>query len=286
MLHFSTLFALSHISLNPNFGGFSGGYFHTTIRVPHGAAGLHTTRLEVDVPQGILVLKPEVPEDWAVDIQTRELAEHERYTSHGVLKTLAPHKLVFSADSHGDGVHDDHLMNIDVQLKIGCTFDNAESDTKWNKEYTLWWPMRQVCEDVNGTQTVLDWVGTQSDRDDGTSPSWSALPDGVKPAPYMYVEPGTRCNIDHSGVEKRGGLTWFGAFAQEDEVLPTPAPSETLQYITLVISTVSVVLGSISIALISAMACFRLQNKKRFAQQFLGVEYCACKEMASSNNMA
>lgn len=286
MFCFFTVHALSHITLNPNFGGFSGEYFHTTIRVPHGATGMHTTRLEVDVPHGILVSKPEVPEDWSVDIQTRELAVHERYTSHGVLKTLAPHKLVFSANSHGDGVHDDHLMNIDLQLKIGCIFDNPESNTKWNKEYTLWWPMKQFCEDVNGTQRILGWVGTQSDRDDGTSPSWSALPDGMKPAPYMYIDPGTRCSIDHSGAEKRGGLTWFGAFVREDEVLPATTPSEALQYITLVVSTVSVAMGSISIALIGAMACFRLQNKKRFAERLVGVEYCACKEMASSHNMA
>ena len=85
------ILASSHVTLNPDFGAFSGGYFHTTLRVPHGADGMHTTRLEIDVPHGVLVAKPEVPDDWTATVETRELSINERYTSHGVTKTTAPH---------------------------------------------------------------------------------------------------------------------------------------------------------------------------------------------------
>ena len=161
------IITMSHITLNPNFGGESGGYFHTTIRVPHGAVGLHTTGLHIDVPRGIVVAKPEVPEDWSARIETRTLSEPEQYVSHGILKTEAPQRIILEANSHGDGVHDDYLLNVDVQLKIGCVFQDDQTNTIWNKEYTLWWKIDQHCEDDTGSRTVLSWNGTQKESSDG-----------------------------------------------------------------------------------------------------------------------
>lgn len=272
---------LSHITLNPNFGGESGGYFHTTVRVPHGEAGLHTTGLEIHVPHGVLVAKPEVPEDWTARIEMRTLSEHEQYVSHGMLKTEAPHKIVLEADTHADGVHNDHLLNIDMQLKIGCIFEH-ESNTKWNSEYTLWWKVDQKCEDDAGNHVTLRWNGTQQDLADGSSPSWSALPSGVKPAPYMYIEPGSRCTIEHSGNEMRGGLLWFGVHDHGDSP-PSPSTSTTheittLDYISLVCSILGIVLGAIATFLWVVILSIRFCNRRKFTERLIGVEY-ACKEL-------
>ena len=157
---------------------------HTTMRIPHGQSNMHTVELEVEIPHGILVLKPEVPEDWTVNIETRVLSDAETYMSHGVLKTTAPSRLIFTADTHADGVHDDHLLNIDMQLKIGCMFNDTSSNTLWNNQYTLWWKTKQTCSDVNGSLVLMNWNGTQADSANGVSPvERPALPDATSSIP-------------------------------------------------------------------------------------------------------
>lgn len=165
--------------MNPNLGALSGGYFHTTMRIPHGAPGDHTTQLDIRVPRGVLVVKPEVPDEWTASITPRALTEREEYLSHGRRVTTAPDHIRLRADSHAEGVHDDFLLNIDLQTKVGCVFEDAATNTLWNGEYTLWWRIDQVCEDDAGNAIVLSWNGTQRDRADGTSPPWSALPGSV-----------------------------------------------------------------------------------------------------------
>ena len=277
MLPITSILAYSHITLNPSIGGYSGGYFHTTLRVPHGAPGLHTTKLEIDVPHGILVAKPEVPEDWTASIEDRTLAENEQYISHGNLKTIGPHKIVLRANSHSDGVHDDHLLNIDMQLKIGCVFQDAESNTVWNEEYTLWWPIVQTCEDDNGDTTLRTWDGTQKDKN-GVSPAWSALPDGVLPAPYLQFESGQRCTSEHEGSERQGGMLWFGAYVVPDFAGGGSEDYRILDYVTLILSIAGLGVGVLTATLWCLALCFRLRDTKRFTQHFLGVEY------ASNNN--
>ena len=272
MISIVTLTAFSHITLNPSIGGFSGGYFHTTIRVPHGAPGLHTTKLEIDVPHGILVAKPEVPEDWTASIEDRTLPENEQYISHGNLKTNAPHKIVLRANSHSDGVHDDHLLNIDMQLKIGCVFQDAESNTVWDDEYTLWWPIVQTCENDNGETTLLKWDGTQKDKNK-VSPAWSALPDGVLPSPYLHIEPGQRCTAEYEGSDRQGGLLWFGTYISPVFADDSGGAYRTLDYIILVLSIAGLGLGVMTVTFCVVALCFRLRDKRRFTQHFLGVEY-------------
>jgi len=271
MLSLPCTLVLSHVTLNPNFGAFSGGYFHTTLRVPHGARNLHTVRLEIDVPHGILVTKPEIPDGWSGVVRTRSLRESEVYSSHGNLKTTAPHMIVLEADTHADGVHDDNLLNVDMQLKIGCIFDDVPSNSVWNQAYTLWWRTKQVCQDDNGTTVILWWNGTQSDKSDGTSPSWSALPEGMLPSPYMYIEPGTRCSVDHSGEEKNGGMSWFGSYMVEETAPVTSFPvTTTMQWCNFIMALVALVLATASSTLLCALSTFRLKRKKQFAQYLLG----------------
>jgi hypothetical protein len=218
----------------------------------------------------------------------RVLDENEQYASHGVLQTEAPGRIILIADTHADGVHDDHLLNIDMQLKVGCVFDDRNSNTMWNKEYTLWWEVNQTCTDDAGNTVILKWNGTQVDGDDGTSPSWSALPRGVLPAPYMFVDPGTRCSIDNVDNELQGGLTWFGAYVPPPirVISPTsdsgsPRSSPALDSTTLVISVVAVAMGAISVAFWTVFICARLRDRKQFVERLLGTEYCTPKELST-----
>ena len=78
-MHFALLLvssAQAHVSLNTNYGAESGGYFQTSIKVPHGKSGMHTSKLVLEVPRGMLSIKPEVPAGWSVAMSTYEVTLH------------------------------------------------------------------------------------------------------------------------------------------------------------------------------------------------------------------
>jgi len=270
----------THITLNPSFGTFSGDYFHTTLRVPHGMHEMYTSKLIVNVPFGILVVIPEVPDEWSLTIENRQLLEHEQYVSHGTLKTTAPLRLILEANTFTDALHHTHLLNIDMQLKIGCIFQDDVSNTIWNNQYTLWWPVQQICHDNNGTYEVMSWNTTFYD-DRGNSPSWSTLPSGKKPSPYLYVEPGVRCQDEHTGVPERGGLMWFNSFIPELEPVQIQESTVATSYfvdmnINTTLALTALVFAIFSFGALVTLTIIRLSNQKRFTQTLFGDNYCKC----------
>lgn len=283
----STAF-ISHVTFNPNEGALSGGYFHTTLRVPHGSPGLHTTKLNISIPIGVYKVIPEVPSDWVANITYRDLHEIEQYASHGMHVTQAPSQIILEATSHDVGVHNDYLLNIDLQLKVGCVLNDANTNTVWNNEYTTWWRVEQTCESEDGqtTETLL-WNGIQAQNEDGTSPSWSDLPEDQYPAPYIYIEPGNTCTIDHSGNHNfHGGLNWFGSFIGEGEATITSVVKKinTTDAFLFASTIVSLVISSISIGCLMLLIFLRFSNKQKFAEQLLGVQ-CRCSCSIPQNNI-
>ena len=94
---------------------------------------------------------------------------------------------------------------------------------------------------------------------------------GMHPSPYMYVEPGTRCMIDHSGTELQGGLQWFGSHIFDDtSVTHVASTHTTLEYMTLVVSIVALTMATAALLLWCIAACIRLNDKKNFTN-LLGV---------------
>ena len=48
----------AHTTLNPNYGAGAGGYFKTSLKVPHGTHMKETTKIKVTVPHGYVINKP------------------------------------------------------------------------------------------------------------------------------------------------------------------------------------------------------------------------------------
>jgi len=214
------------VSLVPNYGAASGGYFQTSIKVPHGHSGRHTTKMILHVPRGMLSVKPTKPAGWSVAMSTYDLAEEDRYESHGSLVTTGPDKITFTADSLDDALHNDHLLNIPLQLKLGCSFkdqvqdDYSGSNSVWQGQHTLWFKMEQFSsadEDLNHDK-VSPWTGAQKDDAEGMSPSWNPpSASGVKACPYLIIYAGSRCSLDHSGTPVTGGMDWMNAYVKPAE---------------------------------------------------------------------
>jgi len=205
----------AHVSLVPNSGAASGGYFQTSIKIPHGhknaqGVGMHTTRMVLHVPKGILSIRPEPPVGWTVESTMYDLAEEDRYTSHGNPVTTGVDKITFTADSLDDALHNDHLMLIGLQLKIGCSFrdqvmdDYSGSHSIWQGQHTLWFKVDQYSSDgvVTHTDAHSPWTGALKDNAEGQSPSWNPPSDsGHKACPYLFIYAGSRCSLDHSGEQ-------------------------------------------------------------------------------------
>jgi len=194
--------AAAHVTFTPNYGAPSGWYFATTLKVPHGKPGHFTTKLEVGVPEGVLTVKPEDIPGWDITTTTRSITP---YVSHGNTVSTGPDKIVYQAKTAGDALDDKHLMTIQFQTKIGCAFDSTKAtNTKWQGEYTLWWPTKQhySSPDSLDITDVDEWTGIPQTAD---APWGAAQP---KPSPYTFIYSGNKCVNEQD--EKQVGMTWDG----------------------------------------------------------------------------
>lgn len=247
-LALSLLHVHAHITMNPNYGAASGGYFQTTVKIPHGEPGMHTTRLVIHIPSGVQSARPEVPFGWSVNVTEYQLAPEDRYTSHGNIVTTAPHQIIFQALTPDAALYTDHLMLITLQLKIGCTFrdqvleiidpvrgarcfhcapplvtqvkaDYSGSNSKWQGQYALWFKMEQHSsfQDSLEISSTLLWTGALTDTET-TTPSWNPPSEtGLKACPYVFIHAGSSCSVDHSGEPVVGGMEWMGNYVEPEE---------------------------------------------------------------------
>lgn len=73
--------AAAHVTLDPA-AAPAGSYVRAALRVPHGCAGAATTRIAVDLPEGVYSAKPMPKPGWRLTIERRRLAQAVR-SPHG-----------------------------------------------------------------------------------------------------------------------------------------------------------------------------------------------------------
>lgn len=206
--------ASAHITFTPNYGAPSGWYFATTMKVPHGIPDHFTTKIEVTVPNGVLTVKPEDVAGWDISITTRDIAP---YVSHGKTITTGPASIVYQASTAADALDDKHLMTIQFQTKMGCSFTTADStNTKWQGEYTLWWPTKQHYSAPGSLDIIAtdEWTGIPASE----NAAWAtATP---KPCPYTFIYSNDKC-VDEQD-KSQVGMLWnqelVPVAANQDEV--------------------------------------------------------------------
>lgn len=184
----------SHITMNPNYGAPSGGYFLSTLKIPHGTTNLLTSKVEVSIPNGVLAVKPEKVAGWDISIKYRTIPT---YYSHGNPVSIAPSFITYTSSDPKYNLHNDHLLLLNLQFKFGCDYDTKyNSVSVWQNEYTLWFPTRQYLS-KNGSLSVdsqLDWVSIPKNGE-----SWGTY---RRPSPYLFLYSGSRCTING------GSMVW------------------------------------------------------------------------------
>lgn len=195
----------------------------THLKVPHGFEGMRTTRLSLQLPRGVASARPEVPFGWSVNMSEYDLAEEDRYMSHGAEVVTAPDKITWVADSLESALQHDHLLQIGLQLKLLCSFSDPVTDdysgtnSIWQGQYTLWFKVDQWLSAAPKAGGRIDrWIGAQRDNPDGTSPPWNPVValgnegNEVGACPYLFLHAGEAC-------AEAGGMRWMGSLVPPAE---------------------------------------------------------------------
>lgn len=147
LLFASFMLASGHVTMNPNFGGASGDFFFSQLKIGHGVEGMYTTKVVLIVPVGVLSVAAEAKPGWEVSYTYRDV---ESYISHGVEVTTAPATVTWTAVCEGDasplicdsstygGLADDQMVLLSIQVQLGCQFASFVDDidaTIWNVSF-------------------------------------------------------------------------------------------------------------------------------------------------------
>ena len=146
-------------------------------------------------------------------MQMYDLPEDQWFVSHGNTVKTAPDTIAWTADSFATALDDAHLMNIGLQTKLLCKFndpvgdDYSGSNSIYQGQYTLWFKVEQHSAviddcDADGKNCVTSkssmWTGALKDNEDGSSPGWNPPSEsGVKACPFLfiYAGDGARCTV-------------------------------------------------------------------------------------------
>lgn len=134
--------AFAHVTLENGMSSW-GSYYKAVLRVPHGCDGATTTGLSVEIPEGVISVKPKVMPGWTVTTEVGAYAKS--YTIHG--KTVS--EGVKSITWTGGEVADDRFDEFTFLVKL-----------PEDKEIMMiYFPVTQTCGDTQVGWTELPKMG-------------------------------------------------------------------------------------------------------------------------------
>ena len=155
--------AAAHVSLE-NRQAAVGGSYKAVFAVPHGCAGSATTKIRVQIPEGVIAVKPMPKAGWSVEaIKGKYAAELRSITARNIPK--ASRRWCGAVASLPDDHYDEFVVS---------TFLTASL----KPNTTLYFPVVQECE-----QGISRWI-------DIPAPAMPAIPMTDKsPAPGVKLMP-------------------------------------------------------------------------------------------------
>lgn len=153
--------AVAHISLEPKQATIGSSY-KAVFAVPHGCAGSATTRIRVQIPEGVIAAKPMPKAGWSVEaINGKYAAEYEL---HGSKLSEGVKEVVWSGGKLPDHQYDEFVVSTFIT-------DGLKPNT------TLYFPVVQECE-----QGLSRWIDIPKEDEAHGHGSKSPAP-GVKLMP-------------------------------------------------------------------------------------------------------
>lgn len=150
--------AEAHVTIDPKTGS-TGSYAKLTFRVPHGCEGSSTTKISVQLPEGVLSVKPQVHFGWDVSVKKTKLKSPAMLHGKEVTETVS------EITWKGGPLSDDYMDEFGVSLKL----PENSSDPK------LVFPVIQECE-----KGINRWVEVAKTEEEAHKKRF--------PAPFIILE--------------------------------------------------------------------------------------------------
>jgi uncharacterized protein YcnI len=136
--------AFGHIGLEPK-QATVGSSYKAVFAVPHGCAGSATTKLRVQIPEGVIAAKPMPKPGWTVDAVNGKYAAE--YDFHGNKVSEGVKEVVWSGGKLPDHQYDEFVVSTFIT-------EGMKPNT------TLYFPVVQECE-----QGVTRWIDIPKDSE-------------------------------------------------------------------------------------------------------------------------
>ena len=99
--------ASAHVSLETGMSSW-GAYYKAVFQVPHGCDGAATTAISIEIPEGVISVKPMPKPGWKLETVNGKYAK--TYTSHGKPVSEGVKKVVWSGGSLADDRFDEFTL--------------------------------------------------------------------------------------------------------------------------------------------------------------------------------
>lgn len=142
--------AQAHITLE-NRQAPVGSYYKAVLRVPHGCKGSDTTALRIQIPNGVLEVKPMPKPGWKLDI--KQGAYDHPQTIHGAKVDKGVREISWSGGDLPDAYYDEFVF----QAYLSSSLKAGE---------TLYFPTIQTCK-----QGVTRWIEKSGSDDESSDPA-------------------------------------------------------------------------------------------------------------------
>jgi uncharacterized protein YcnI len=154
--------ACAHISLENRQAAIDAPY-KAVLMVPHGCAGSPTTKIRVQIPEGVIAVKPMPKAGWSVDVVSGKYAGE--YDYHGKKFSEGVREVVWSGGKLPDGNYDEFVLS--TYLAAGLKPNTM-----------LYFPVVQECE-----QGISRWIDIPAEGSTGHSHDSKSPAPGVKLLP-------------------------------------------------------------------------------------------------------
>jgi periplasmic copper chaperone A len=154
--------ANAHITLE-NRQATIGSYYKAVFAVPHGCAGSATIKIRVQIPEGVIAVKPMPKAGWNVDVIKGKYSGE--YDYHGAKSSEGVKEVVWSGGRLSDDNYDEFVISAFLTSAL-------------KPNTTLYFPTVQECE-----QGVSRWIDVpvEGEADHGH--------EGKSPAPGVKLMP-------------------------------------------------------------------------------------------------
>jgi uncharacterized protein YcnI len=147
----ATSSANAHVTLE-NRQATVGSYYKAVFAVPHGCAGSATIRIRVQIPEGVIAVKPMPKVGWSVETTKGKYATS--YELHGATISEGVREVTWSGGKLADDNYDEFVL---ASFLTGSLKPNT----------TLYFPVVQECE-----QGASRWIDIpQEGKSEGKSPA-------------------------------------------------------------------------------------------------------------------